>query len=273
MEEVTTFYINKDTSSKGNLPSFSGDQEALADQSLELHNSFEILDNENDKDSGADPAEIRDNLVVPFGMREAVGAISNNILDEGAVSVSPINLEVSSSSQARPSDITGSNNDQQMKLNDGRWSFPGVMPTTSIRVMDLDKLKVWVDTPVFTPMLQPITTKYASLTSDKLPSSQTLVSASKSSIHFVAVLKSVQILSKFSGNEVEEEMEDTLRHDNAEATISDFEQHYPSFSKSTKAKRKKKKQVNKEKPANFNSAGMRTRAQKSTFKAALADTE
>jgi hypothetical protein len=151
--------------------------------------------------------------------------------------------------------------------------IPRVIPTTSVRAVDPDKLKAWVDTPVLTPILQPITTNYASLTSDKLPSSQTLVSASKSSLHSAAALKSVQILSKFWGDEVEEEMEDTPSHDNAEATISDFEQHYPSLSESTKAEEKKKKQVNKEKSASFNSAGMRTRAQKSTSKTTLTDTE
>jgi hypothetical protein len=75
------------------------------------------------------------------------------------------------------------------------------------------------------------------------------------------------------GDEIEEEVEDTLKHDNAESTISNFEQHYPCLSESNKAEIKKKKQVKKEKPTSFNSAGMRTRAQKSTSKAALADTE
>jgi len=60
MELTTTFYVNKDTGSKGDLPAFSGDQEALDDQSLELLNSFDILDNENDKDSGEAVAEIWD---------------------------------------------------------------------------------------------------------------------------------------------------------------------------------------------------------------------
>jgi len=129
-------------------------------------------------------------------------------------------------------------------------------------------------------MLQPITTSYASLISDKLPSSQTLFLASKSSLHSVATLKSVQILSNFWGDEVNEEMEDTLSPDKrlevqncVEATLSDFEQHYPSLSESTKAEKKKKKQMNKMKPTSFNSAGMRTRAQKGTSKDALADTE
>lgn len=235
------------------------------------------------------------------------------------MSVSPINLEVSVSSQARPSEIMGSNNDQQMKLNDGRWTFPDVIPTTSVRAVDPDKLKAWVDTPVLTSMPQPITTKYASLTSDKLSSSQTLVSASKSSLHSAAALKSVQILSKFWGDEVEEGedhiseapvssnkivdpqviqkwantlvltpmvipvtvMEETLSHDNrpdmeednVETIVSDFEQHYPSLSESTKEEKKTKKHVNKVKPANFNSAGVRTRAEKCTSKVALAATK
>jgi len=121
-------------------------------------------------------------------------------------------------------------------------------------------LKVWANTHGLTPMPQPITTIYASLTTDKLPSSQTLVPSSKSSLHFAAALKSVQILSKFWGDEVDGEMEDThipdkrLEVENcAEAFLSDFEQHYPSVYESTKAERKKKKQMNKLKPTSFNS--------------------
>jgi len=76
-------------------------------------------------------------------------------------------------------------------------------------------------------------------------------------------------------------MEETLSHDkrlemeedNAEANVSDFEQHYPCLSESTKAQKKKKKHVNKMKPASFNSAGRRTCAQKGTSKVALAATE
>ena len=52
------------------------------------------------------------------------------------------------------------------------------------------------------PMPQPITTSFASLTSDKLPSSQTLIPASKPLS--AAAQKSVQILIKFWGDEVEE---------------------------------------------------------------------
>ncbi|KEH22611.1 DUF4283 domain protein [Medicago truncatula] len=81
---------------------------------------------------------------------------------------------------------------------------------------------------------------YANLTTDKLPSSQILV------------------------------IEDTISHDKR-LEMED----YPSLSESTKTeikKKKKKKQVNKVIPSSFNSAGMRTRAQKGTSKAALADT-
>jgi len=100
------------------------------------------------------------------------------------------------------------------------------------------------------------------VTSDKLPSNQNLVLASKPSLHSAAALKSVQILSKFWRDvDVEE--------DNDEAVTSIFEQHYPSLPESTKADKKQKKQVNKVKPTSFNSAGMRTRAQKGTSKAAL----
>jgi len=93
-----------------------------------------------------------------------------------------------------------------------------------------------------------------------------LASASKPSLHSAAALESVQILSKFWGDKVEEE-------DNDEVITSIFKQHYPSLSESTKAKRKQKKQVNKLKPTSFNSSGMRTSAQKGTSKAVLAYTE
>jgi len=83
----------------------------------------------------------------------------------------------------------------------------------------------------------PVTTRYARSTSDKLPSIQILVHASKPSLHSAAALKSVHILSKFWGDEVEEVMEDTLSHDkrreveedNDEAIVSDFDQHCPSL--------------------------------------------
>ena len=117
-------------------------------------------------------------------------------------------------------------------------------------------------------MPQPVTTRFASLTSDKFPSSQTLILASKSLS--TAAQKSVHILSKFWGVEVED---GEVEEDNAEAIVSDFEQHYPSLSESTKAEKKKKKHVSKVKPASFNSAGMRTRAQKGAFKIDLAATK
>jgi len=63
------------------------------------------------------------------------------------------------------------------------------------------------------PMAQHVTINYASLTTDKLHSSQTLIAASKPSLHFVAVLKNVKILSKFLGDEVDEVMVDTLSYD------------------------------------------------------------
>lgn len=156
----------------------------------------------------------------------------------------------------------------------------------------LDKVVAWAATPVLSPvsyhqpvtqsmyatapMPQPVTTSYASLTSDKHPSSQ--IPIFKSSLHSAAALKSVQILSKFWGDDVEEVMEDTIssdkrieaEEDNVEALISDFEKHYPSLSESTKAEKKKKKHVHKVRPASFNSPGMRTRAQKSNSKVVLA---
>ena len=65
------------------------------------------------------------------------------------------------------------------------------------------------------PMPQPVIISYASLTSDKLPSSQTRVPASNSSLYSAAALKSERILSKFWGDEVEESDDH-----NAEALVS-----------------------------------------------------
>lgn len=80
-----------------------------------------------------------------------------------------------------------SNNPIHVTEKQVRSSFPG---------------KLSFEVPLPTP--QPVTTNYASLTSDKLPSSQTWVPASKSSLCSAAALKSVQILSKYWGDEVEE---------------------------------------------------------------------
>ena len=137
--------------------------------------------------------------------------------------------------------------------------------------MDPDRLKVWVDAPVFTPMPQPITTSYANLATNKLPSSQTLVPASKSSFHSAAALKECADYFQILGDvvdEVEEVIEDTISYDK----MLELED-YPNLSESTKTKRKKKKHVNKVRPSSFNSAGMRTRVQKGTSKVALVDTK
>jgi len=68
--------------------------------------------------------------------------------------------------------------------------------------------------------------------------------------------------------EVEELMADTFSHE-WRLVMED----YPSLSESSKTVRKTKKQVNKVMPSSFNSAVMRTRAQKGTSKAALTDTK
>jgi len=95
------------------------------------------------------------------------------------------------------------------------------------------------DAPIVTPLedvdLAPVhmsklvTTRLARLTSDKLPSNQTMIPAFKPLS--AATLMSVQILSKLWGDEVEE--------DNVEAIISNFEQHYPSLSESTNAEKRR----------------------------------
>ena len=186
------------------------------------------------------------------------------------------------------------------EVSTGLSDVPRNSPSPNVT---LDKVVDWATTPVLSPvcapvtfdintyhqpvrqsmhatapMPQPVITNYASLTSDKLPSSQ--ISTFKSSLHSDAALKSVQILSKFWGEEVEKVMEDTISLDKrteAEegkvgSLISDFEKHCPSLSESYKAEKKKKKHVHKARPTSFNSAGMRTRAQKCNSKAVLAAT-
>lgn len=54
------------------------------------------------------------------------------------------------------------------------------------------------------PLPQPITTYHDALTSDKLPFSHVLIPASVTSLPSAAALKSLKILSKFWGDEVEE---------------------------------------------------------------------
>jgi len=111
----------------------------------------------------------------------------------------------------------------------GRLSFPSVTSAATSKAWDPVKVATWAATPLLSPvsllapvslnkntshqpatqsmhptapMPQPVTTSYASLTSDKLPSNQILVPASKSSLHSAGALKSLQILSKFWGDEV-----------------------------------------------------------------------
>lgn len=190
---------------------------------LTLQNSFDLL-----------PAECE----IPFGKAQLINKEQATFLSEEVItSVDEvlsldkrkitITHEDPTLVQALPSELLG----------------VSVIPATSIRTVNPDRLKTSVDTPGLTPMPQPITTSYASLTPDKLPSSQILVPASKSSFHSAAALKSVQILSKFWGEEVEEVMEDTFNHDKR-LEMED----YPSLSESTKAEKKKKKHVNKVKP-------------------------
>jgi len=86
--------------------------------------------------------------------------------------------KVPSSLEARHSLPVSHNTDKQVKPTaTGRLSFPGVRLVSPLITLD--------------PIPQSITTSYASLISDKLPSNQTLVHASKSSLPSVASQKSV----------------------------------------------------------------------------------
>ena len=204
----------------------SASQDDLVEQNLDLHNTFDLLGSDAENVTGEALLDDTDTLEVSEDWQ---GAVRNSPKVVPAEAVSYVNH----TSLEAPGDF--------------ELLGVSVIPATSIRVVNTERLKAWVDTPVLTPMPQPITTSYASLTTDKLPSSQILVPASKSSFHSTAALKSVHILSKFWGDEVEEVMEDTPSHDQR----LDLED-YPSLSESTKPERKKKKLMNKVKPSSFN---------------------
>ncbi|AET01167.1 hypothetical protein MTR_8g005930 [Medicago truncatula] len=155
-----------------------------------------------------------------------------------------------------------------------------VIPATSVRVVDPNRLKARVNTHVLTPLTMPIQMYGGQFGLDKntshLPSTQSMFRHATFKPNFGSFFQipspfywnpkecpdSFQIL----GDEVEDAIEDTLSHDkrldveedNDEALISNFEQHYPSLYESTKAERKKKKHVNKVRFASFNSVGMTT---------------
>jgi hypothetical protein len=151
--------------------------------------------------------------------------------------------------------------------NTERLSYLSVASASTIPVCDPLTQVLEPSLIVTDPFPAPITT-YVTLGTDK---NILKIPASKSSFHSVAALKSVQILSKFWGDvvdEAEEVIEDTISHDKRLEMVD-----YPSLSEIFKTERKKKKHVNKVMPSSFNSAGMRTHAQKGNSKAALADTE
>lgn len=275
----------------------SASQDDLNDQNLDLHNSFDILGSEAENATGEALLGDPDTLEVSVGLQDAARNSPKVVSDEVVSLVNDTSLEAPCN---RSLELVANLIEKHVEQIAGRPSFPtnsspssmqdkvitphedpalvqalpyellgaSVIPASSVRVVNSDRLKALVDTPVLTLMPQPITTSYASLTTDKLPSSQILIPASKSSFHSAAAFKSVKILSKFWGDEVEEVMEDTLSHD-LRLEMEDF----PSLSESTNAERKKKTHVNKVKPSSFNSAGMRTCAQKGTSKAALTDTK
>jgi hypothetical protein len=226
---------------------------AVTQPPLSLRNSFDMLTSDCELPHGEALLEDSDNFVDSLDLFNNISEFDKGFPVNRQKSKAPISFET------RPSDFPLlASNKPVMTQEPGDCAY--------IAAIDAS-VKVTLDNNTSHPsMPQPVTTYYDSLTSDKLPSNQNLVHASKPSLHSAAALKSVQILSKFWGDEVVEE-------DSDEVIISIFEQHHPSLSESTKAERKQKKQANKVKPTSFNSAGMRTRAQKGTPKASLAYTE
>jgi len=85
-----------------------------------------------------------------------------------------------------------------LSLDKSLHQFP-VEPGDCAHIAAFDaSVKVTLDNNISHPsMPQPVTARYDSLTSDKLPSNQNLVPTSKPSLHSAAALKSVQILSEF----------------------------------------------------------------------------
>jgi hypothetical protein len=231
-------------------------KDCAADLCIDLQNSCSLLNGENSKVLGEAFSE--------DAHLEVVEIVSNS-RDEALIfveempskAVDPVtSLHWANTPVLTPLDLPSSSVPSHLRLDKSLHQFP-VEPGDCAHITSFDaSVKVTPDNNTSHPsMPHLVTTSYDSLTSDKLPSNQNLVLASKP--HSVAALKSVQILSKFWGDEVVEE-------DNDETNTSIFEQHYPSLSERTKAERKQKKQVNKVKPISFNLAGMRTRAQKGT---------
>lgn len=164
MEAATTLYVHTDTGSKEHTLAFSWAQEDLADQSLQLRNSFDILEDENDKENWEALAEV----VIP--------ATSVRVVDPNRLKAR-VNTHVLTP-LTMPIQMYGG----QFGLDKNTSHLPSTQSMFAT-----------------TPILQPVRTSYASLTRDTLPSSQTLVPSSKSPLHSTGTLKSVQILSKFWG--------------------------------------------------------------------------
>jgi len=246
-------------------------QDSTHDPVLSLHNSFVLL--EDDSEQPAREAGLVE-TVHSHKITELQATFVDNVgtAVNGDANLIQINtLETPSELKKRKSQTAVLDSGAHV-MNDGTEKPVFLIPSSSPPLQGNNTerpsfVKVTLDNNTSHPsMPQPVTISYDSLTSDKLLSNQNLDPASKPSLHSAAALKSVHILSKFWGDEVEEE-------DNDEAITSIFEQHYPSMSESTKAERKQKKHVNKVKPTSFNSVEMRTRAQKGTSKVALAYTE
>ena len=257
-------------------------QNGYIEEPLDLQNSFDVLVSDSEELAGEAWFKVLDDTLANIEVVNARKTISDHPIE--VIGLMPDTSKKGSvPAETMCSPFVSHDTEQFEESKVGRMSFPNsISPSVSIvtsnKVVDPVTLLHWANTPVLTHlampscsvssylMPQPITTSYTRLTSDKLPSSQILGPASKPSHHSVATRKSVQILSEFGGDEVAEE-------DNNEAFTSVFEQHYPSLSESTKTERKKKKQLNKVKPNGFNSAEIRTRAQKSKSTTALADTK
>jgi len=204
----------------------SASQDDLDDQNLDIHNSFDILGSEVENATGEALHGDPDTLEVSVGLQDAARNSPKVVSDEVVSLVNHTSLEAPGN---RSLELMVDLTEKHVEQIAGRLSSPtnsspssmqdkvitsyedptlvqplpsellgvSVIPATSVRVVNPDRLKAWVDTPMLTHMSQPITSSYDSLTTDKLPSSQILVPASKSSFHSAAALKSVKILSKF----------------------------------------------------------------------------
>ena len=176
---------------------------------IDLQNSYALLNDENFEVPGEAFSE--DAAIV--SPSEVVEIVSNS-RDEALFSVEerpskamdPVTLlHWANNPVLTPLALPSCSVPSHLSLDKSLHQFP-IEPGDCAHIVAFDaNVQVTLDNNTSHPsMPQPVTTNYDSLTSDKLPLNQNFFLASKPSLHSAAALKSVQILSKFWGDEVVE---------------------------------------------------------------------